>query len=106
MVDLASSQLEEDLQQPAQQNTPTPVLLEDPGGSFACAVCYDEHPMQDCFIASMCRHMLCRDAARGVVLAAIQCAAVPFPSSHSCTHPACPPAMHITITTTTISHAS
>jgi hypothetical protein len=40
--------------------------------TFSCAVCYDEHSMEDCFIASMCRHRLCRDAAREVVLGAIK----------------------------------
>ena len=30
--------------------------------------------MQDRFIASMCHHKLCRDAAQGVILAAVQCA--------------------------------
>ena len=35
---------------------------------------FDNQPLQDCFIASMCGHLLCRDAARGVILAAIQCA--------------------------------
>ena len=69
-VDLASSQLEDLLQLP--QEAAPHALPEDPCGTFACAVCYDEHPMQDCFIASMCKHKLCRDAARGVVLAAIQ----------------------------------
>jgi hypothetical protein len=87
-VDLASSQLEEDRLQLPQQEVPPTLPEADPAGSFACAVCYDEHPMQDCFIASMCRHMLCRDAARGVVLAAIQCAphtlySLHAPSSHA-----------------------
>lgn len=40
--------------------------------TFSCAVCYDDHPMEDCFIASMCRHKLCREAAREVILGAIK----------------------------------
>ena len=39
-----------------------------------CAVCYDEHDMGECYIASSCGHKLCRKAARGVLLAAIECA--------------------------------
>lgn len=45
---------------------------EPPATTFSCAVCYDDHPLEDCFIASMCRHKLCRDAAREVVLAAVR----------------------------------
>ncbi|KAK9901691.1 hypothetical protein WJX75_008551 [Coccomyxa subellipsoidea] len=45
--------------------------------TFSCAVCYDEHSMEDCFIASMCRHRLCRDAAREVVLGAIKSCTFP-----------------------------
>lgn len=48
-------------------------LAQEPvAATFSCAVCYDDHPMEDCFIASMCRHRLCRDAAREVVLGAIK----------------------------------
>ncbi len=41
-------------------------------GTFSCMICYDDHPMEDCFVASMCRHMMCRDAARQVILSAIR----------------------------------
>ena len=70
-LDLASSQ-PEDLPEAAAGDPRAPP--EDPAGTFQCCVCYDEHPMQEAFIASMCRHKLCRDAARGVVLAAMGCA--------------------------------
>ena len=68
-LDLAFSQ-PEDLTAAGEEEAPA--LPEDPAGTFQCCVCYDEHPMQEAFIASMCRHKLCRDAARGVVLAAMQ----------------------------------
>ncbi|EIE20626.1 hypothetical protein COCSUDRAFT_57197 [Coccomyxa subellipsoidea C-169] len=45
--------------------------------TFSCAVCYDDHPMEDCFIASMCKHRLCRDAAREVVLGAMKSCTFP-----------------------------
>ncbi|BDA42122.1 probable ATP-dependent RNA helicase DEAH11, chloroplastic at C-terminar half [Coccomyxa sp. Obi] len=52
---------------------------QGPGAAtFSCAVCYDDHPMEDCFIASMCRHRLCRDAAREVVLGAIKSCTFPI----------------------------
>ena len=40
---------------------------------FDCAICFDEHSMEDCYIASACGHRMCRDAAREVVLNAIRC---------------------------------
>ncbi len=47
-------------------------VLQPREATFSCAVCYDDHPMEDCFIASMCKHRLCRDAAREVVLGAMK----------------------------------
>ena len=38
------------------------------------AVCYDDHDRGEAFVVSQCGHVLCRDAARSVALAAIQCA--------------------------------
>ena len=52
------------------------VALERPRAperTFECAICYDEHPMEDCYISSMCGHRMCRDAAREVTLGAITC---------------------------------
>lgn len=43
-----------------------------PGRTFECAICYDEHSLEDCYIASMCGHRMCRDAARQIVLGAVQ----------------------------------
>ena len=43
-------------------------------GVFSCAICFDEHSLEDCYIASMCGHRMCRDAAREVVLGAVRCA--------------------------------
>jgi len=45
-----------------------------PPGVFNCAICFDEHSLEDCYIASMCGHRMCRDAAREVVLGAVRCA--------------------------------
>ena len=45
-----------------------------PQGVFSCAICFDEHSLEDCYIASMCGHRMCRDAAREVVLGAVRCA--------------------------------
>ena len=55
---------------------PGVAMLQPKEATFSCAVCYDDHPIEDCYIASMCRHRLCRDAAREVILAAIKCAAL------------------------------
>ncbi len=38
------------------------------------AVCYDDHDRGEAFVVSQCGHVLCRDAARSVALAATQCA--------------------------------
>lgn len=38
------------------------------------AICYDDHERGEMFVVSQCGHMLCRDAARLVALAAIKCA--------------------------------
>ena len=45
---------------------------------FECAICYDEHLMEDCYIASMCGHRMCRDAAREVTLTAFRYMAAAF----------------------------
>ena len=37
------------------------------------AICYDDHDRGEMFVVSQCGHMLCRDAARLVALAAIKC---------------------------------
>ncbi len=39
---------------------------------FSCAICFDEHSMEDCYVASACGHCMCRDAARKVVLGAVR----------------------------------
>ncbi len=45
---------------------------EAPHGMFSCAICLDEHSMQDCYTASMRGHRMCRKAARKVVLGAVR----------------------------------
>ena len=40
----------------------------------SAAICYDDHDRGEMFVVSQCGHMLCRDAARLVALAAIKCA--------------------------------
>ena len=52
--------------------------LRAPERTFECAICYDEHPMEDCYISSMCGHRMCRDAAREVTLGAIRCNSAAF----------------------------
>lgn len=42
--------------------------------SASAAICYDDHDRGEMFVVSQCGHMLCRDAARLVALAAIKCA--------------------------------
>ena len=57
------------------------VALERPRAperTFECAICYDEHSMEDCYISSMCGHHMCRDAAREVTLGAIRCDSAAF----------------------------
>ncbi len=49
-------------------------LKQELQGVFSCAICFDEHSMEDCYIARMCSHRMCRDAAREVVLGAVRCA--------------------------------
>ena len=43
-------------------------------GMFNCAICLEEHSMEDCYMASMCGHRMCRSAARKVVLGAVRSA--------------------------------
>ena len=47
-------------------------LQKAPQGMFSCAICFDEHSLEDCYIASVCGHRMCRDAAREVVLGAVR----------------------------------
>ena len=42
------------------------------GRMFSCAICLDEHSMEDCYTASTCGHRMCRNAARKVVLGAVR----------------------------------
>ena len=63
---------------------------EEPGTAshelfFSCAICLEEHSMEDCYIARMCGHRMCRDAAREVVLGAVRCAPTLGVSSFWCT---------------------
>ena len=70
----------------AIQNTPDLLRLDDTleavpeelkqelQGVFSCAICFDEHSLEDCYIARVCGHRMCRDAAREVVLGAVRSA--------------------------------
>lgn len=76
-----------DLPGSAQQleDTLAAELQKAPQGVFSCAICFDEHSLEDCYIASVCGHRMCRDAAREVVLGAIRFA----PGFDSCAGLAC-----------------
>ncbi|KAK9846018.1 hypothetical protein WJX81_008504 [Elliptochloris bilobata] len=47
------------------------------GKIFHCAICYDDHDRGDAFVVSQCRHLMCREAARSVALAAIKACQAP-----------------------------
>lgn len=49
-------------------------LKQELQGVFSCAICFDEHSLEDCYIARVCGHRMCRDAAREVVLGAVRSA--------------------------------
>ena len=54
----------------------------------SAAICYDDHERGEMFVVSQCGHMLCRDAARLVALAAIKCVQPlsPNPFLKACSH--------------------
>ncbi len=58
---------------PNQGPATLPGGSQDSGGTFRCAVCLDDHPLEELFTASMCGHScMCREAARKTVLQAIR----------------------------------
>ena len=68
-IDVSGSQPEEWGAEALADNGAKP---EENAATFSCQICYDDHPVEDLYIASMCRHKLCRDAAREVVLGAVR----------------------------------
>ena len=58
---------------PQQENATLEAAPGEPNKlAFSCAICLEEHSIEDCYIASACGHRMCRNAARQVVLGAVR----------------------------------
>ncbi|CAL5223005.1 g5454 [Coccomyxa viridis] len=68
-------------------------LKQELQGVFSCAICFDEHSLEDCYIARVCGHRMCRDAAREVVLGAVRSCSFPVlcPICQAKSEPRCIP---------------